>query len=148
DPAVAKAARPVLLTIVEELKDDVHSRAALRALVELGPGGSPRAARLLAQLLLRTGSSPAAEALKRLETTDPEAVAPLTEAVVKAASGSSWYPPTLLAGTLARFGKEARPAVPAVIEALRQFRASPNPGDAYAEQFAAYLSVLSVAGGD
>lgn len=148
DAEVVKAVQPVLLGIVEDRKNDVHWRAALRALNELGPGTSPRAARVLSQALLRGGSWPAIEALQRMEPTDAEAAKPLAEAFAQAAKDHDWHTPTVLAGLLTRYGKAARPAVPAVLESLRTFRASPNPGDAYAEQFAAYLAVLSAAGGD
>jgi hypothetical protein len=150
DPAVAKAARPVLLTIVERRKEDAYFRAALRTLTEIGPGSSPRAAKAFADVLVRSGSSEAADALDRLDPTDAEALAPLTEAFVKATSlgPAYWHISHRLAQTLARYGKAAKPAVPAVVKALRGFRASPTVGDAYAEQFAVFLSVLAVAGGD
>jgi hypothetical protein len=144
DDEVAKIARPVLLAIVERGTDDAYLRAALRALTTIGPGSSPRAAKSLADVLTRTGSGEAVQALERMETTDAEAVAPLTEAFAKAATDQpSWHISYYLAKTLVRYGKRARPAVPAVIEALRAFRASPNVGDAYAEQFAVFLNVLA-----
>jgi hypothetical protein len=149
DPEVAKAARPVLLKIVEDRQDDVYSRAALRALRDLGPGSGPRAVRALTRILLRSGSTLACEALERLEPTDPEAVAPLAEAFAKGVTETtSWHIPRVLADQLARYGKAARPAVPTALQALRQFRASPSPGDAYADQFASYLSILTAVGGD
>lgn len=144
----AKLVRPALLTIVEEQKDGIYSRAALRALAELGPGSSPRAAKTLANLVVRTGSSLAVEALKRLEPTDTEAVTPLVAAFTKVEPGDSWHIPKAIAESLAQYGKAARPAAPAIMKALRGFRASPNPGDAYLEQFATYLSVLMTIGGD
>jgi hypothetical protein len=149
DADVAKAARPVLLAIVEQGRSDAYFRAASRALTAMGPGASPRAAKAFADVLVRTGASEAVDALERLETMDAEAVIPLMEAFAKsAAEQRSWHISYHLARTLARYGKAAKPAVPEVVRALRGFRASPTVADAYAEQFAAFLSVLAVAGGD
>jgi hypothetical protein len=147
DREAAMAIRPVLLAIVERGKDDAYFRAALRALTQVGAGSSPRAATAFADSLVRTGSSEAVQALERLEPTDAKAVAPLTAAFGKSVSDQrSWHISYHLAQTLARYGKAARPAVPEVIRALRAFRASPNVGDAYAEQFAVFLQLLAVAG--
>lgn len=52
-PDVAGAARPVLLAVVETRPDDVHWRASLRALSDLGAGSSPATAKLLVGLLLK-----------------------------------------------------------------------------------------------
>jgi hypothetical protein len=143
-----KAARPVLLTVVEGRPDDVYSRAALRALRDVGPGSGARAAKALARALLRDHSSVAVEALGRLEPTDPEAVAPLAEAFAEAAGGDDWYTPAVIADSLARYGKAARTAAPAVIKALRRFHTRARSGVVYGEQFAAYLGVLAAVGGD
>ena len=50
---VARAARPILLKVVEDRPDDAHSRAALRALEDLGAGSSPQTAKFLAGLLVK-----------------------------------------------------------------------------------------------
>jgi hypothetical protein len=50
---VARAARPVLLKIVAERPNDVHSRAALRALFDLGAGSNPHTAKILAKSLVK-----------------------------------------------------------------------------------------------
>jgi hypothetical protein len=148
DPKVSKVARPVLLKIVEDRPNDVNSRAALRALRDLGPGSGPRAAKAITLVLVRDHSSLAVEVLQRMEPTDKEAVAPLTEAFARASVGDDWYTPMMIAEALARYGKAARPAAPAIIKALRKFRTSADPGVVYGEQFAAYLAVLAGIGGD
>jgi hypothetical protein len=148
DPEVAKAARPVMLKIVEDRKDDMFSRAALRALRDFGPGAGPRAAKAITLVLVRDHSPLAVEVLRRLEPTDTEAVVPLTEAFARASAGDDWYTPQVVAEALVRYGKAARPAAPAIIKALRKFRTSADPGIVYGEQFAAYLAVLAGIGGD
>jgi hypothetical protein len=63
-------------------------------------------------------------------------------------AGDDWYAPKVIAEALAGHGKAARPAAPAVIKALRNFRTSADPGVVFGEQFAAYLAVLGGVGGD
>jgi hypothetical protein len=53
DAEVVRATIPVLLKIIEERPTDVHSRAALRALRDLGPGSSPAMSKLITGLLLK-----------------------------------------------------------------------------------------------
>jgi hypothetical protein len=53
DAEVVRATMPVLLTIIEDRPADVHTRAALRALRDLGPGSSPAMAKRLIDLLLK-----------------------------------------------------------------------------------------------
>jgi hypothetical protein len=52
-PEVVNAARPALLAVIDERPNDVHSRAALRALGDLGPGNSPATAKFLVGSLLK-----------------------------------------------------------------------------------------------
>ena len=114
----------------------------------MGPGSGPRTAKAITLVLVRDHSPLAVEVLRRMEPTDTEAVAPLAEAFATASAGDDWYMPQVIAEALARYGKAARPAAPAIIKALRKFRTSAAPGVVYGEQFAAYLAVLAGIGGD
>jgi hypothetical protein len=52
-PEVARAALPVLLAVVESRPNDVHSRAALRALADLGPWSEAGTAKVLVKALMK-----------------------------------------------------------------------------------------------
>jgi hypothetical protein len=181
-PEVARAARPVLLKVVQGRPNDVHSRGALRALRDLGAGSSPQTARALVGSLLKyhdtleagrkeiAALSPGPEreakalalfrvythnrddllleALASIEPADKDAAVPIAEAFARfAPHKEEWNIAVRLAQNLARFGKGAAPAVPAVLEGLRSLplRAERN---VYYVVFADYLEVLVAAGGE
>jgi hypothetical protein len=181
-PDVARAARPVLLKVVQGRPNDVHSRAALRALRDLGAGPSPQTARILVGVLLKyhdaldagrkeiAALNPGPEreakalvlfrvythnrddllldALASIEPADKEAVVPIAEAFARFASHKEeWNIAVRLAQNLARFGKGAAPAVPAVLEGLRSLPLGAQR-NVYYVVFADYLEVLVAAGGE
>jgi HEAT repeat protein len=123
----AEQARPVLWSIVAMRGNDVISRAALRTLIEVGPGSSAESARTLVRCLFtkwdpKQGSiSALAEAaLDGFEAKDKDAAAVLAEAFAQSLKQpDQWTHPRTLARTLARFGPDAAPAAPHVSAALR-----------------------------
>ncbi len=143
-PRVAALARPALLRVIEERPNDYYSRAALDTLAILGPGSSPRAVKAILRCLLRDGTGLAGAALEKFEATDREAVAPLTEALERVVPPSNnWHTRVVLARALARFGKDAAPAVPALVKALRNVRTLIARNDAYSQELAVYTDALA-----
>lgn len=155
DHTAAAAARPILLAVAEEHIADAYGLAALRNLRVIGPGATPRAARLLARnLLLQKVAEWAAVRtdtvmlLDALDPSDPEAVEPLREAFTRLIGAQHSDSRTAVVATLARFGSKARRAAPDIARALRELRPRSEGGSAAPEEFCAYADALAAVGGD
>jgi hypothetical protein len=142
----------VLLKILEDApKDSLPALAALRDLQVKGPGGSERAARVLARNILLPPSNKTnglrgecAKVLNIFEPGDPKAVPILADALVRLLGGSDYVTRTTLAQALGRYGKDARAAVPALLRALAAARAP--RGFMAMEEVAAYADALVAVG--
>jgi hypothetical protein len=153
----AAQSRPVLLkTIADRPGCDVYIRSALRTLVVIGPGASPRAARLLVDVLTRRpiGETPEARnearaVLALFEPADKAAVPIFADGIDTLAKDDihEWLSRCTLAQVIGRYGKDARPAAPALLRNLERFRRAPTVAayPAY-EEMAACADALAGAG--
>jgi hypothetical protein len=151
DETVAQAARPILLKIVEERPNDIYAREALRTLQLIGAGPSARAVKLFVRNILRDRAPEAFSALEATEATDKNAVAPLLDGLVTALERPGkhdWYTRVMLARAIGRYGKEARPAAPHLLKALRATKSLPEPGHADVDVFTTYVDVLAALDGN
>jgi hypothetical protein len=156
DRKQAEQTRPVLLKVVESRPgSDVFIRAALRVLATIGPGSDAHAARVVVGVLTRQpvgkthdAREDASAALALLEPADKAAVPVLAEGLDRLLKEEShdWVRCRNLAEVIARYGKDARPAVPVLIRALERFR-TPPAFPAY-EELTACADALAAAGGD
>ncbi len=155
----AERVRPVLLKIVADRPGgDVYIRSALCTLAVIGPGASPAAARVLVDVLARRPFGKTHEArnearavLALFEPGDKAAVPIFAEAFNTIGKDESheWLSRTTLAQLIARYGKDARPAVPALICNLERFRTPTTfPQFPVYEEVAACVDALAAAGGD
>ena len=128
-PDVVMAVRPILLKIIEDRPDDIFSRAAIRALGDIGPGSSPRATKAIAACLLRERAEKettgAVDLLRRVEPTEPEAVLPLIEAFKKTVGTKDSWPLTEeLAKAFPAWGIASRPVAPTLLKAMQEFHST------------------------
>jgi hypothetical protein len=144
---VAALARPALVSVLEQRRKDIYTRATLRTLTALGPGSSPRAVKAILTCLLRDSGGEPGPALEKVEATDKRAVEPLTEALEKTLTHPSWHTRVLIARALGRYGKDAAPAAPALVKALRRVQRVTALNDAYSEELKTYLDALGKIGG-
>jgi len=122
---VAGAARPVLLAVVETRPDDVHWRAALRALSDLGAGSSPATAKLLVGLLLKYHDE-FVTAWRKIEATEP--------GTLRNEAFSRLYAPqsireALLVNALERLDPAEGAAAGPIAEAFARFARLAGPND-------------------
>jgi hypothetical protein len=147
DEAAAAKARPVLFKLVDDRPNDVYSRAALRTLEAIGPGGGKDAARIVVEALLEKDHSSNAEyVLDLLEPTDSDAAEVLRSAFQDAPKDGSWVTRQLLARAIGRYGRQGASATPAMIEALKDLRPAESTGHANFELFTTFLSTLVAVG--
>jgi hypothetical protein len=155
----AERARPVLLKLIaDRAGGDIFVRSALRTLAIIGPGSSPEAARVLVTVLTAKPLAVTAEArleaqsvLCLFEPADKAAVVVLADGLNRLVKDEphEWLSRCDLAQVIGRFGKDARPAVPALIRALDRFKSPATIGryPAY-EEMGACVDALAAAGGD
>jgi hypothetical protein len=157
DAKRAEQARPVLLKMVKERPgSDIFVRAALAALAAIGPGSSPEAIRVLVGVVERRPlgtmyvvRQEACAVLGLLEPTDKAAVPILAgglASLLKEQPHHDWVSSRDVAQVIARFGKDAKPATPALIAVLEGFK-NPPQFPPY-EEVTACAEALAAAGGD
>jgi hypothetical protein len=122
---VASAARPTLLAIVAARPDDVHWRAALRALSDLGAGSQPGTAKLLVGLLLKYHDEFTA-AWKKIEATEPGSQR--NEAFFRLAAPYG-IRERLLVNALAAFESDHAEVSEPIAEAFARFARLAGPND-------------------
>jgi hypothetical protein len=151
----AAKARPVLWQVAEQHRDDVHARAALRALLAIQPGSSAEAARILTRNLDLKWTPDnggwvtdlSTRLLAQFAPTDPAAIPVFAEAFGRQFANRDQYPiPRELALLLAKYGKQARPVAPYALRAVSEFVVDPNPNSARIEVFASYVRLLATLG--
>ena len=155
DKSLVPAAREHLWTVVEGRLNDVSSRAAMRALIELGPGASVQAAKLLVRNRFIPWSAEqgdmgtlAAQALLKFEAKDKEAVPVLIEGLKKGLHDRNrWTIARDFAVVLTRFGRDADAAAPLLLEGLRNVKGY-EPNSYTRDLLEAYTDALGVLDGD
>ena len=156
DTKRSASARSGLLKVIENRPTaDVHVRAALRTLSVVGPGSSPRAAQVVVDVLTRErkpndpdAREEASAVIAFLVPGDKNSVPILAEGLDRLGKEQyrDWPRSRALAQVIARYGKDAKPAVPALIRAIERFKV-PGEYPPY-EELAACASALAAAGGD
>jgi hypothetical protein len=124
---VSAEVRTLLWDIVEARKNDLCSRAAMRTLIELGPESSLRGARLITRNMFlpfepRQGDMVllAERALATFEAKEKAAAEVFARGLAKAIEPKrNWTTAMYFTRALTKFGKDARPAVPQLIQGLR-----------------------------
>lgn len=137
--AQAKTALPTLEYIIANESKTKPQRAAIRAVIAIGPGSEPSMVRALLKATLKDRLSYASGALIAVDGTNPAAVEPLVEALEEYWNSDNWTDSYYISQTLERFGVHARPAVPLLIKALLS-------NNSEASQVQTYLQVLRTAG--
>ena len=156
DTKHSASARSGLLKVIENRPTaDVHVRAALRTLSVVGPGSSSRVARVVVDVLTRErkpndpdAREEASAVIALLMPGDKDAVPILAEGLDRLGKEQyrDWPRSRALAQVIARYGKDAKPAVPALIRAIERFK-TPGQYPPY-EELAACASALAAAGGN
>lgn len=144
----AKDARAALAEIIATQGGTKYQRAAIATLLVTGPGGEPAMVRALVKAVVTDRATFADRVLIQVETTHPDSVVPLVEAMRDQWNSPNWVIPYYLAHALQHFGAQARPATPWLIQALQGIERVTAPGDAYAPQARSYILALKNIGAE
>lgn len=135
----AKMALAALERIIANESKTKPQRAAIQAVIAIGPGSEPSMVRALLKATLKDRLPYASRALVAVDGTNPAAVEPLVEALKEYWDSSNWTDSYYISQTLELYGVHARPAVPLLIKALLS-------NNSEASQVQSYLQVLRTAG--
>ena len=132
-------ARPLLFQLLQSRPQLYVKQIALETLYYIGPGGGETVAKALLEATKISAIDNSAKAvLEKIDPTDASAVPPL----VATLKDGKWPVRLSAAKALASFGKAAAPAIPVLIENLRNVAGVPGGGSKAADEVFLYINVL------